>query len=167
VRASAIASTQARAGYNYAAMVNYAATWHNRYNPAWPRFDNDCTNFVSQCLRAGGWRATAFTANFNDDRYWFLANSSYHSNSWTVSQNLRNFAYLSGRAYDLSSVRNCSAGDILGYDFDRRGTLDHMQLVCANNGGNPLMTQHTPGYYGKPLSEITRGANWRLWPQRT
>jgi hypothetical protein len=179
-------TAQLAAGYDYSAMVQYAANWYNRYNPTFPQYNDDCTNFVSQCLHAGGWQL-AYSAgifNYGNDHNWFYAGlaTGFHdvltrnTHSWGGAQNLRNFAYLSGRAYDLSSASYLGPGDILGYDFgrdggDRRvGTLDHMQLACANHGGNPLMAQHSDPYFGRPLSEIMAqpgAGGWRLWPQRT
>ena len=41
--------------YDRLAAVRYADKWWNSYNPAYPKFEvDDCTNYVSQCLRAGG-----------------------------------------------------------------------------------------------------------------
>ena len=39
--------------YNRQAAVQYANLWWNRRNPAFPNFDVDCTNYISQCLLAG------------------------------------------------------------------------------------------------------------------
>src|SRR5690625_5397087 len=40
--------------YNREAVVQYAEKWWNSYNSAFPIFEVDCTNFVSQCVYAGG-----------------------------------------------------------------------------------------------------------------
>ena len=40
--------------YNREAAVRYANKWWDSRNPAFPAFDVDCTNFISQCLLAGG-----------------------------------------------------------------------------------------------------------------
>lgn len=41
--------------YNRAGAISYAYTWYNKRNRQYPDFgDNDCTNFVSQALVAGG-----------------------------------------------------------------------------------------------------------------
>ena len=40
--------------YNRQAAVQYANLWWNRRNPAFPNFTVDCTNYISQCLLAGG-----------------------------------------------------------------------------------------------------------------
>lgn len=49
-------STLAGGGqYNFLAAVSYAQKWANSYNPAYRNWgSNDCTNFVSQCVVAGG-----------------------------------------------------------------------------------------------------------------
>lgn len=38
--------------------VAYADRWWNAGNPAFEEFDVDCTNYVSQCLFAGGHPST-------------------------------------------------------------------------------------------------------------
>ena len=40
--------------YNRRAAVRYAERWWNDYNPDYNRFTDNCTNFISQCLYAGG-----------------------------------------------------------------------------------------------------------------
>jgi len=40
--------------YSRQAAVQYANKWWDSYNPEFPIFDVDCTNYVSQCLLAGG-----------------------------------------------------------------------------------------------------------------
>lgn len=41
-----------RFSYDRLAAVQYAERWWNSYNPQYRKFDVDCTNYVSQCLRA-------------------------------------------------------------------------------------------------------------------
>src|SRR5690606_33581263 len=38
--------------YDRQQAVQYAERWWNDYNPAYRKFTDDCTNFISQCLRA-------------------------------------------------------------------------------------------------------------------
>ena len=40
--------------YNAAAAVSYARNYCKKYNKEYPSFNGDCSNFVSQCLNAGG-----------------------------------------------------------------------------------------------------------------
>ena len=41
-------------GYNRLKAVQYAERWWNDHNPTFKKFDVDCTNYISQCLHAGG-----------------------------------------------------------------------------------------------------------------
>ena len=40
--------------YDVVKAVEYARTYALKRNPSYPAFENNCTNFVSQCLAAGG-----------------------------------------------------------------------------------------------------------------
>ncbi|MBX4322004.1 amidase domain-containing protein, partial [Mycobacterium tuberculosis] len=51
--------------------VKYAETWWNSYNPRYTKFTNDCTNFISQCLRAGGAPMTGYP---NRSKGWWMQN---------------------------------------------------------------------------------------------
>jgi hypothetical protein len=39
--------------YDRLAAVRYAETYWNKRNPAYKNFEDNCTNFISQCIRAG------------------------------------------------------------------------------------------------------------------
>lgn len=45
--------------YDRQKALNYAAAWFGVYNPAFYAYSQDCANFVSQCLFAGGMPMTA------------------------------------------------------------------------------------------------------------
>ncbi|GAE48034.1 hypothetical protein JCM21738_5090 [Mesobacillus boroniphilus JCM 21738] len=49
---------QERKGFKYDRLkaVQYAERWWNDYNPAYKKFEVDCTNYISQCLHQGGGR---------------------------------------------------------------------------------------------------------------
>jgi len=53
----------------------YASKWWNGYNPSFPPWGNDCANFVSQCLNAGGWWRTInwFYFRLKDIPAWALS----------------------------------------------------------------------------------------------
>lgn len=64
--------------YDRLKAVEYAHKWWNKRNPLYYNFDligGDCTNFVSQCLIAGG-----FNMNYYD---WYYSSLNYRSYSWT------------------------------------------------------------------------------------
>lgn len=70
-----------RAGYNYSAMANYLEKYWKNYNPSYRSFKNkggDCTNFISQALRAGGWKDKP--GWYRNANYWWY-NSANQSRS--------------------------------------------------------------------------------------
>ncbi|MCD8255354.1 MAG: amidase domain-containing protein [Oscillospiraceae bacterium] len=60
--------------------VDYAVEWWNSRNSDYRDFgSNDCTNFVSQAMRAGGW--TDVTGLYTNAKAWWYT-SSNQSTSW-------------------------------------------------------------------------------------
>lgn len=129
--------------YDRARAVRYAETWWNRHNPVFPSFPVDCTNFVSQCLYAGGAPMTGYP---NRARGWWCQNGSW-SYSWAVAHSFR--WYLSGSCIGLQAVEvaepeQLMAGDVICYDFQGDGRFDHSTIVVAKDqNGMPLVNAHT------------------------
>jgi Putative amidase domain len=129
--------------YNRFAAVRYAETWWNSYNPAFKKFAVDCTNFVSQCLYAGGIPMSGYP---NRTKGWWMKNDSW-SYSWTVAHSFR--WYLSGahsglKAIEVSSPEQLMPGDVICYDFQGDGRFDHTTIVVAKDRkGMPLVNAHT------------------------
>ncbi|MDQ0257020.1 hypothetical protein J2S74_004465 [Evansella vedderi] len=132
-------------GYTYdrLAVVQYAERWWNEFNPEYRKFENDCTNYVSQCMYAGG-----LSMNGHPDRSngWWYRNNQW-SYSWTVAHALR--WYLSGtkhgvRVKEVSSADQLLRGDVICYDFTGDGNWQHTTIVVAKDGeGMPLVNAHT------------------------
>ncbi|WLR51285.1 amidase domain-containing protein [Bacillus tianshenii] len=129
--------------YDRRAAVQYAEKWWNGRNPAYRTFDVDCTNFISQCLRAGGAPMTGYP---NRGRGWWYSGNSW-SYSWAVAHSLR--WYLSGakqglQAKEMSSARDLVLGDVICYDFEGDGKWDHNTIVVAKDANDePLVNAHT------------------------
>ncbi len=125
--------------YNRLAAVQYAERWWNDYNPKYKKFEDNCTNFISQCLRAGGAPMYGYP---NRNKGWWMQNNNW-SYSWTVANALR--LYLSGsqkglQAKEVSSPRELLLGDIICYDFEGDGRFNHNTIVVAKDiAGNPLV----------------------------
>lgn len=51
------------AAYNRNNAATYAKKHAKNYNPSYDKFDADCTNFVSQCVAAGGVPKKVFQRN--------------------------------------------------------------------------------------------------------
>lgn len=128
--------------YDREAAVRYANTWWDSYNPAYPKFDVDCTNFVSQCLRAGGAPMWGYP---NREKGWWIGGGTW-SLSWSTSHSLR--WYLAGSKKGLTATQVASAdllapGDVIVYDFQNDGRYDHSTIVTAKEGNTPYVNAHT------------------------
>lgn len=129
--------------YDRFSAVKYAEVWWNSYNPAFKKFDVNCTNFVSQCLLAGGIPMSGYP---NRTRGWWMKNNSW-SYSWTVAHALRWYlssAHSQIKAVEVSSPEQLMPGDVICYDFQGDGRFDHTTIVVAKDQqGMPLVNAHS------------------------
>lgn len=131
--------------YNRLEVVKYAERWWNSYNPAYRRFTDDCTNFISQCIRAGG---APMTGQPDRSRgWWYAGGNEQWSYSWAVAHSFR--WYLSGsniglQAREVKTPQELIRGDVICYDFDGDGRWQHTTVVVAKDVNNmPLVNAHT------------------------
>lgn len=136
-------NVRAPRAYNRLAAVQYAERWWNDFNPNFRRFADDCTNYISQCLLAGGgpmWGAPT------RDRGWWYGDKSW-SFSWSVAHSLR--WYLAGSKQgiagkEVAQPEDLMPGDVICYDFQGDGNYDHTTIVVAKDAnGMPLVNAHT------------------------
>lgn len=132
--------------YDRQQAVSYAHRWWNSYNPQFKQFDVDCTNYVSQCLWAGG--APMSYARERSKGWWYrFGDPPSWSYSWSVAHSLH--WYLAGsqsglRGKEVSSARQLEPGDVICYDFDGDGRWDHNTIVVGKDrSGEPLVNAHT------------------------
>ncbi|MDY0407773.1 amidase domain-containing protein [Virgibacillus soli] len=129
--------------YNRQQAVQYAEHWWNSYNPTYRVFDVDCTNFISQCLHAGG--APMWGTPNRSKGWWYQGNN--WSYSWAVAHSMR--WYLSGatqgvKGVEMESPEELLPGDVICYDFQGDGRWDHTTIVVAKDAyGMPLVNAHT------------------------
>lgn len=142
--------------YNRSAAVAYAQTWWNGENPYFPTFSVDCANFVSQCLLAGGapmwgasnrgrgwwitggWKSGSTRAGFYPNETW--------SYSWSVAHSLRWYLQTSRTgltAKRVDSPTELEPGDVILYDFQGNGVVDHSAIVTSVIDGIPYVNAHT------------------------
>ncbi|AXI08655.1 hypothetical protein CUC15_06900 [Oceanobacillus zhaokaii] len=133
----------ARFSYDRLAAVKYAERWWNDYNPKYHKFTVDCTNFISQCLFAGG--VPMHGARVRGRGWWYGGDS--WSYSWAVAHSLR--WYLSGsaermQAKEMMRAEELIPGDVICYDFEGDGHWNHNTIVVAKDAfGMPLVNAHT------------------------
>jgi len=137
-----------RVAYDRQATVNYANRWWDSNNPAYLAFKDNCTNFASQCLFAGGG-----PMNYTGKRElgWWYVGMDHHqelwSFSWAVAHALQTYAVrsatgLHGKA--VSSPQELELGDMISYDWNGDGRFQHNAIVTAKDGmGMPLVNAHT------------------------
>jgi hypothetical protein len=162
-------------GYSPSSAVSYAKQWWNKTNnTGYPYYAkeagqsqtdntmwdpdgslggktrrgwNDCTNFVSQCLYAGGASQIGHESGPYSSTSWyyedfFLSKPSY---TWGGAQNFYNF--WSWRVGVKSYASSVEAGDPISIDFDGDGSIDHTVIVTrlgtTGNYATAYITQHT------------------------
>ena len=114
---------------------DYAETWWNGANPRYLHFEVDCTNFVSQCLFAGG--APMNYTGKRESGWWYQGRDGSRelwSFSWSVAHSLQSFL----------AVSASRLGDVICYDWDGDGRFQHNTIVTGfDAAGMPLVNAHT------------------------
>ena len=137
--------------------VKYARTYALSPNPSFryfPLIDNtsgDCTNFISQCLLAGGapmifnsshpwWYKKANTVSVKDDTWsipWAVAHSLY----WSLKINQQ--SKTSGiKGLEIYDTRLLELGDLMFLEGDN-GNIFHAAIITDFRYSQPLVSQHS------------------------
>ncbi|RLV10034.1 hypothetical protein CTZ27_01970 [Streptomyces griseocarneus] len=143
-------------GLDYKAMADYAEKYWKNYNPAYRSHPlgtgGDCTNFVSQALKAGGWKHAPGKAG-DYTKWWY--GSDTESDSWTGVNEWSWFAQNTKRVKPLKYAYQMEVGDVLQADFDRDGSKDHTMLVTYRDAlGTPYLTYHSFDTYRRSLLSL-------------
>jgi len=154
-----LASPRAAGYYSWSAAADYLRQFALSYNSAYRRFDGDaaggdCTNFISQALRAGGWQdKLGWYLDWNN--WWY--NDANQTRTWTYAPAMFQFMQTSGRATFLQYLNDLWVGDVLQLDFDRDGTMDHTMGVddkTSSDLSGIFLSYHTRDTYHRALSDI-------------
>ena len=141
---SSSVSARYSSGYDRYAAVDYALRHWNNPNPNWCEYSRnggDCTNFVSQCLLAGGWRQKKTGGSYCSNQVWYhngLSARAYVSiQKWNTKYSTPAFQLgdiiqevSGGRAYHTMIVTN----------FDENG-LPQVTYRSAGTGGNAVLNK--------------------------
>ncbi len=136
---------------NIPAEIAYARKWAFFRNPAYYDFDKiggDCTDFVSQCLYAGG-----AVMNYTRDTGWYYSSLHDRAAAWTSVEYFYKFIVNNkgvgpfGRVIPLSQI---SPGDIIQLGTDSR--FYHSLLVVNIYSGVPYVAAHTFDAFNRPLT---------------
>ena len=167
--------------YDVTAAVEYARTYALEVNPEYPEFEENCTNFVSQCLSAGGIEQFG-EGEISDSRRWNISGgkTDWYSISgisdkdglrhYSTSSNFintdafiqyftkeRGYAYTvynndyEGRMQCLSEV---ASGDILIlYNPDE--TVAHVGVISGISENNVFFCANTTDYLDYGMFKIS------------
>jgi hypothetical protein len=145
-----------RVAYDRRAAVAYADAWALRMDPRfWSSPDNDCANFVSQCLAAGGLRLLQ-----DPGREWHANGTEFPTVAWVNctaqkrSLSARNEAhtrYIVNSTHTLP--RGWAAGDVvyLGNTVEGSSEWQHVIICVGKEGGVWVYDSHTTAYLREPL----------------
>jgi len=134
----------------------YAYKWYNDWNGEYKNYgENDCTNFLSQSLRAGKFR---FMREFKHGHlsWWSkrigpVEGQVDNTESWRLVMKSYSHLIQTGRGQYLPNGEgNWKVGDIVFYSWGNGGALyDHANMVTrvANNGQTAFITQGTTNEY--------------------
>lgn len=151
------AEAQERAKYDGKQAAAYARKWALKENSGYEKFDNDCTNFVSQSLLAGGWKQidSSILDRKRDDVWWYGGTFAKASYTWGGAENLARFFKAKGRAEEVADAAKLGLGDVVQLK-NREGKIYHTMIVTGENKGNLLLSYHTDNHLDEPLSKIQK-----------
>lgn len=138
--------------YSRVDAVGYATKYALKPNPNYKYFSltntgGDCSNFLSQCLRAGGgimssdwWYRHSSHPNTNYDT-WALAWAVAHSLYWCLKVNAgTNTSSIKG--IEVNNVNLLELGDLIFYE-DSGGKIFHSAIVTYISNYEVLISQHS------------------------
>lgn len=165
----------AYSGYDAAIYANtYAITPHAG---AYPYFEDDCTNFVSQAVHAGGFSTVNPGQNPQDNRNWWVAKSTFSTSgfnwslAWSVSLDYRNFLQYDtpggiseGTAPGYSRPSYTPAyvgqGDVLFYNWSGKNDFRGIAHSAIQVG---TITDPDSKLYGDVVDQHSNNRKWAFW----
>ena len=146
--------------YDAERAVTYAMRWALSRNPLFPDFagiGGDCTNFISQCLLAGG-----ATMNDTRDFGWYYFSPENRAPAWSGVEFL--YRFLTGEreyrqenggagpyAVQLAFTDGLRTGDLVQL-ANAAGDYYHTLIITGFDGQIPLICAHNDDAYMRPLS---------------
>lgn len=138
--------------YNREGAVAYAKKWALGKNPNYFHFGGiggDCTNFISQCLLAGG-------GNMNFDKYygWFYVDKDNRSPSWTSVKYLQRFLLTKnspGFIVKVLPIDKLQVGDIIQIRQNPK-EFNHSVIITRITNREIYVSAHSYDVLNKPLS---------------
>lgn len=138
--------------YDRVRAVEYAGRWALAANPEFYHFGGiggDCTNFISQCLLAGGG-----VMNYAYPLGWYYNSSSDRSPSWTSVAALHKFLLRTGGGVGpvgkIVGLGEVEVGDIIQLRQNHTH-FNHTVIVTRVSGGKIYVCAHSNDAKDRPL----------------
>lgn len=156
--------------YNPTAAANYALTYwgpaSSNYNSAYREYSNDCTNFISQAMKAGGWVYDEVGERTASNTWYYGMFTATTSYSWAGAHNFNQFFAQSGRGFALQYLADLWVGDVLQADFGPTpdGNISHSMIVTYKDAnGVAYVTYHTSNTKNRSVNDLVAtnpGSRW-------
>ncbi len=141
--------------YNRIKAIEYARKYALSPNPNFYHFGGiggDCTNFISQCLFAGGGQM-----NFDKNYGWYYLNVNDRSPSWTSVAYLQRFLLREngiGPFARISSIESLEEGDII--QLRQNPThFNHTVIITRKVGNEIYVCAHSNDALDKSLASYS------------
>lgn len=137
-------SSRAYSSYDGAKARNYAAKYALSYNSNYSNYNGrggDCTNFVSQCIYAGG---------IPTDATW-----KKNSNAWIRVTELRNWLVKKRYAKEFTWQSNAKEGDLVQLYNSSNGWYHSLIITYKRTDGQLFVSSHSADYYNRALANYT------------
>jgi hypothetical protein len=126
------------------------------YNGSYRAFKQDCTNFVSQSMNAGGWAETQLRSYDPTKAWWYTAPDDFVT-SWTAAQHFYWFVDDNGWAPKRTTLASFRPGDVMQAKMPKHDPkhITHSMVVTARDSrGNLFLTYHTGDWENTPYVDF-------------
>ena len=152
------ASAATDTNYSGYAAAKYAEKWAESYNTdKYYKASQDCTNFVSQCLAAGGKKISSSLPSYEDTNYWrphsaTWENANYFKKYWknrveSTGKRIASLTKSEKNSFATQIYNSLYRGDVVQYG-NSSDDIGHSQ-ICYSYGNSSsgfatlIMAQHT------------------------
>lgn len=149
--------------------TKYARNWAKSYNPAYKQQSNDCTNFVSQILMAGGLMGVIPQSGglpsgiCSDTAYWYYVNQDQMSTSFIRVKDF--YSFYSGRvstsdtASKSAAISKVKEGDVVLLKRVTTGARYHAIYISKKTSNKAYYCGHTNPRLDQDFDTISNSSN--------
>lgn len=164
-------STLAVSKKNKQKIVDYAQKHVKNYNKKYRSYKQDCTNFVSQALKAGGWsHLGSGENNRRDNKKWFYGSTVKKTSfSWAAAENWGIFARDNSKRTKSIAQKSLVPGDVVQAAWKKGARKDHTMIVVkTGKNSEKYLNYHSNDTKEKKLSRIKKeNPNAKFYTHRT